>query len=573
MRPLVLAGALLASLPLLSQAQQMPQLGETIDVSVVNVDVFVTDKRGVRIFGLGQNDFQVYENGVLQPITNFSEYRGEPASTSAALTGDEKAVALRPQRRTVIVFVDDLHLPKSNSDAFFRSLKTLLRKAIRGGDAAMIVSWRADRETVMQAMTDDTAALEGALDRIAVWTNAPTVDEQAQAKVDADIGRQFDMQVAADNREVVSNPLSRGEFAQPSWAADMEGRGRTKKAQADQNRKVEALRTLMRAVAGDEGRKLMILATHRLSSFPGAEFVFAAGTSPLALGETRTEMSAAQQLRSLYEAANADGITLYTLYPEGMREPISDATLGSDGRTSSPTGDATGSAQLSDDQIAFAVSSNETGALRVISDHTGGRSASGQDSANLLVAVQDDLDSYYSLGYRVTPGKADRPRAIVVKTSRDLIIRSRREYVAKSEVTRMEDRVIAALYRKPPAAPFQIGVKLDPPQAVARGVVIPVTVRIPMSALTTIPESGEYAGAFSVYLATGAAARLSGKTSHVTKPFRIPARNLAKAKEGYYSYAIKLLGDRATDRIVFGVVDEVSKEYAISTLSFDLHLR
>ena len=549
----------------------MPHLGETIDVSVVNVDVFVTDKKGARVYGLTKNDFQIFENGVAQPITNFSEYRGD--QTAIPQPEGETPVASRPQKRTVVIFIDDMHLSKPASDAFFRSIKELLHKAIRPGDSAMIVSWQAGHESTVQPMSGSLPVLDESLDRIAALTTRVVIDEQRQAKIDADAARQFELQIASDNREATASPFTRADAAEASWAAEMEGRSRAKKAQADQNREVDALRTLIRTLAGDEGRKLMILATHRLSSIAGAEFSYAQGTSPLAVGEMRQEMSAAGQLKYLYQAANADGVAIYTLYPEGMRDPIVDASMGSDGRMNSPTAEPTGNAQFSDDQIAFAVSSNETSALRLISDQTGGRSASGRGSANLLMEVQEDLDSYYSLGYRATPGKSDRSRSIQVKTTRpDLVIRSRHEYVAKSETTQMEDRVIAALYRPPPAAPFQIGVMLAPPLAVARGVVIPVTVRIPIAALTTIPESGEYAGAFSVYFASGAKSHLTTKTSHVTKPFRIAARDLAKAKEGYYSYAIKLLGEPATDRIVLGVVDEVSKEYAVSTLTFKLAL-
>src|SRR5204863_3495201 len=64
-------------LPLAAAAQQkrpLPGIGETIEVSIVNVDVFVTDKAGHRVHGLTKDDFEIFENGVKQPITNFAEY-------------------------------------------------------------------------------------------------------------------------------------------------------------------------------------------------------------------------------------------------------------------------------------------------------------------------------------------------------------------------------------------------------------------------------------------------------------------------------------------------------------------
>ena len=44
---------------------------ETVDVNIVNVDVFVTDKAGNPITGLTVDDFELYEDGKPIAITNF----------------------------------------------------------------------------------------------------------------------------------------------------------------------------------------------------------------------------------------------------------------------------------------------------------------------------------------------------------------------------------------------------------------------------------------------------------------------------------------------------------------------
>src|SRR5437660_1113968 len=63
------------------QKPPVPSIGETIEVSLVNLDVFVTDKTGQRVRGLGKEDFEILENGVRQPITNFTEYTHESTLT------------------------------------------------------------------------------------------------------------------------------------------------------------------------------------------------------------------------------------------------------------------------------------------------------------------------------------------------------------------------------------------------------------------------------------------------------------------------------------------------------------
>ena len=46
-----------------AQAPVIPHAGETIEVSIVNVDTVVTDRQGRRVHGLRKGDFEIFENG------------------------------------------------------------------------------------------------------------------------------------------------------------------------------------------------------------------------------------------------------------------------------------------------------------------------------------------------------------------------------------------------------------------------------------------------------------------------------------------------------------------------------
>src|SRR6478609_9607512 len=84
-------GLLLAAVP--CRAAGEPPAGESfkesIEVSVVNLDVYVTDKKGQPITGLRKEDFQVLEDGRPVEISNFfAESRGtEPAAPAAISAG------------------------------------------------------------------------------------------------------------------------------------------------------------------------------------------------------------------------------------------------------------------------------------------------------------------------------------------------------------------------------------------------------------------------------------------------------------------------------------------------------
>lgn len=72
-------------------------------MTVTNIDVVVTDKKGSRIRGLKRGDFEVYEDGQLQPLTNFFAvdggkvvYFGDEAVPGAPAAAPSRA---RPPRR------------------------------------------------------------------------------------------------------------------------------------------------------------------------------------------------------------------------------------------------------------------------------------------------------------------------------------------------------------------------------------------------------------------------------------------------------------------------------------------
>ena len=58
-RPVTLFALLITASPLLAQAP----LVEKIEVSVVNVDVTVTDRAGKPVRGLTRDDFEIFEDG------------------------------------------------------------------------------------------------------------------------------------------------------------------------------------------------------------------------------------------------------------------------------------------------------------------------------------------------------------------------------------------------------------------------------------------------------------------------------------------------------------------------------
>src|SRR5260370_317569 len=107
MKTLIAASLLLAATALTAQVT------ESIDVRIVNVDVTVTSK-GAPVRGLTRDDFEIFEDGRPQKITNFysveEPVRAKATAPNAAPSVTPAAPAVDPRfRRKVLVLVDNRH--------------------------------------------------------------------------------------------------------------------------------------------------------------------------------------------------------------------------------------------------------------------------------------------------------------------------------------------------------------------------------------------------------------------------------------------------------------------------------
>ena len=97
--------------------------GEVVKISttLIQVDVTVTEKNGKIIDDLKPQDFEIFENGKKQEITNFSFVSSVSEATSAPVKSQENEkksniplppVPIKPGqvRRTIALVVDDLGL-------------------------------------------------------------------------------------------------------------------------------------------------------------------------------------------------------------------------------------------------------------------------------------------------------------------------------------------------------------------------------------------------------------------------------------------------------------------------------
>jgi VWFA-related protein len=499
-------------------AAEGPRLGETIDVSIVNVDAIVTDAQGNRVRGLTKDDFQIFENGKQQPITNFTEYAG-PTATSSGPT----------QPRTIIVFMEHFRSPDFRRDPYFNGMREFLHRSVRPGDSVKIVTFGKKLETRLD-FTDNLASIDRTLDAIKT-DSGPGVDEITFE--DHLFGEAFTSSINASR----SRPRSLG-------GDGFDGFDRLRKKEpisAEANfrflrmrDKAMAVTSLMNSIAGSDSKKIFVMSVRHF--MPSGRDTYDVEQLKPSYGWS-TQYRRDALIDYIAKTANANGITVYPLYPEG---------LGNEGFGL----DAVFDYNLLYSQLPY---------LDEVARQTGGKLAWGRDIEKDLPKMAEDFDAYYSLGYRATTRNVDRAHSIIVKPKNpEYRIRSRREYVEKSDHTRMRERVLATLFDQTPASAMNISVEVGKTHYVSNGrYTIPVTIYIPVAALMTDGGRGE----FSVFIGWSGTKGEIGQVTKQSQKFKL-ASNMPET----FTYTFDVTADDSTDRLSVGVFDELSKDYGLKRI-------
>ena len=160
--------------PAASTAKADEPFVETVNVGVVNVDVYVTDKKGNPVTGLAKNDFQLLENDRPVEITNFYAVNNgksvtpltsiETAATAPAPGAPpspaemEKIQTPEDQRLRLIVYIDNYNLRPFNRNRVMRELRAFIGQNLGKDDLMMLATY--DRELhIRHTFTSDPSLI------------------------------------------------------------------------------------------------------------------------------------------------------------------------------------------------------------------------------------------------------------------------------------------------------------------------------------------------------------------------------------------------------------------------------
>lgn len=517
-------------------------LGEIVNVNVVNLDVYVTDKSGKRIQGLTMDDFEVFENGRKMAITNFYAVEGGKAK----MIGDEPVTASAPakpgppgnpadtaplpedQRLRLVVYIDNFNIHPFNRNRVMKDLRAFLGQRLNRNDQVMLVSY--DRSLhVRRTFTSDPGLINDALVEL---------EKVSGHAVHHD----------SERRDALRNI----EDSQSAAEAQGHARSYAQSAFNDLSFSIDALREMVGSLAGMPGRKAILYVSDGLQMIAGQDVYYAVQSK---YGEQTTGLTESMQfdtsrrLNELAAMANANRVTFYTIDAAGLRVYSS---ISAENQTAGQ-GVYVDSIQISNLQAPLQMLAEKTGGVAIINANQVGPH---------LEKLAQDFGTYYSLGYTPPHYGDGRYYKIDVKVKqKGWQVRHREGYRDKSPDSRMTDGTLAALNFPFEDNPFGVELEFGKGEPKEGGhFLVPVVVKIPLGKLVLVPREQTHEARVRLYIAAMDEKGGVSDVQQVQLPISIPAADLQGAMGKHYAYSVNLLMRRGDQKVAVGVRDDVAGE-------------
>ena len=555
-----------------------------MDVNVVNVEVYVTDRKGNRVTGLKKGDFTLLKDGKAVGVSNFTELaRGastaaaEPAvpGVPAASPGAAKAEAPAPpaadpdRQLSLVVFVDNLHLRPENRTRAVEQIRKFLAQNTRPEDRVLVATYD-NNLRVRRSFTDAPSTLDASLRQI---ETLPTYGQQEEAARRTAYRSMVELDSIIKCGPDIIRPVE-------AYAEQMRG---------EALRTIGALTVIINSLSGVPGHKALLFVSDGISIVPGEELFQAA--NELCSGSnngTRTSTgellpvtdrpgrggsdysesaeqlkykpeqaaldaqrySLAKRFEDLAAHASTNRVTFYTLQASGLRNfAAAEADIDLNERA------------LQGGTIQQVQTANLKGSLTALAVDTGGRAMLDvNDFLPELARMQEDFESYYSLGYTPVHTGDGRDHKIVVKVKGEgLRVRYRQSYRDKPALEKMADRTLAALYHGIEDNPLAIEVEIGEPTPDEGGQYgVPVRLKIPLFKLAILNHDDVFQGKLRVLVATRDATGGTSPVRQVEVPLNIPRKEVLNALGQYYIYTLTLKMKPGEQHVAVAVRDEVA---------------
>ena len=357
---------------------QQPQQGDDEDVvristELVQVDAVVVDKDGRQVTDLRPEEFEIYEEGRRQEMTNLSYVRLEGAPSEQAATSDGKKsdarsgnivppARIRPEqvRRTIALVVDDLGMSFESTAFVHDALRKFVRDEMQTNDLVAIIRTSVG-SGALQQFTTDKRQLNAAIDRVR-WSPSGRGGVSAFAPISSQRTGGEDEQVAAMIERAEEREEELNSFREDVFTVGTLG----------------ATSFVVRGLQELPGRKSVVLMSDGISLLTRDN-------------ERRTRVFDA--LQRMIELANRASVVFYTLDSRGLQTLGLTAEDNLNGMTQQQIGDS-----LANRRNNFFESQN---GLNYLAAQTGGLFIRNTNDINAgLRRILNDQSGYYLLAYK-----------------------------------------------------------------------------------------------------------------------------------------------------------------------------
>jgi len=469
---------LLAALLIAFAAQaQLTRTLERIEVSVIEVDVVVLDAQGKPASGLTSKDFELRLGGRRRPITNFYEVNRRADETRATTNPSQAAPVAR--RDYLVLFIDDLHLNQHEKKRALDGLRTFVGEHVRPGTAAMLVASEGDVR-ILERFTEDAPRLTHAIDAL----------ERQPARVSEYERERHDVLNYID---LVRNDPRLRENMSETIPPRIESLAQQGHRIAEDT--IRALDRVTHAIAGLDGRRVMVYVSDGLPMQPGTEvfqyfkpeeFMTDKNVDVMRILAQSQPMDAlktnlSSRYRDLARQAALSGVQFFAIDARGVQgfdEGIENSAA---------------SSRLDSSLIR----ANLHGPIQLLADETGGQAIIDTNDMGIAFAKLDEhLSTYYSLGFRSEGSGREDDITVNVKR-RGLTVRAVKHVRQRSTREQIADRVRASLYARIEENPLDAKVTLTP----LPGPQLKATIRVPLAKLSILPGRDRAETSFALFLA------------------------------------------------------------------------
>ncbi len=399
-------------------AQQPPTpakpVTEAVRVNVVNVEVFVTGRDGRPVFDLGPEEFELREDGAIVPLTNFlapAPLAAAPGAVARPAQAAQEAAepASEEDRRTLVVFVDDINLTPRSRKPVLAKLRGFLADRTAEGYRVVVLSYNRSLQQYTP-LTTDPKVLAAALDKLEHTAFQGIMNKAQRDGILRDMGRPLAHESSETgdlDRQMLATQARNFALEQEQLNRDLLG----------------VLVKIVDSLAGVPGRKTVLYVSDGVPLEPGADVLGEAEALPQGGSEPRDatgSMTLRALLREVERRANASRITFYTINGgvSSGRDVSAEIAVGT--TTDVDTADAF-SRDPSLSQLAAG-----TGGLKL-------------PNADALPAMVADLEASYSLGYSPSHFGDGKYHRLSVKVKRaGVSVRCREGYFDKTPEQRLK---------------------------------------------------------------------------------------------------------------------------------------